>query len=64
VARGGDGAALVVAVEAQRMNDPIFWPTLAWGLACYVVFYGRALLIEHRQDRRRQAKLRRRLYGS
>jgi hypothetical protein len=46
------------------MNDPIFWPTLAWGLACYVVFYGRALLIEHRQDRRRQVKLRRRLYGS
>ena len=45
------------------MNDPMFWPTVAWGLACYAVFYSRVLVIERRQNRERQAQLRRQLYG-
>ncbi len=57
-----------MAVEAQRMNDPIIWPTLAWGLACFAVFYSRALLIERRlidrRNRQSRAQMRRRLYGS
>ena len=57
-------ATLVVALEDKRMSDPIFWPTIAaaaWGLTCYAVFYGAAVLIEHRQNRQRRARLRNRL---
>jgi hypothetical protein len=56
----------MVAVEEERMNNPMFWPAVAaaaWGLTCYAVFYGAAALIEHRQNRRRRAHLRNRLHG-
>ena len=35
-------------MEEERMNDPLFWPAVcaaAWGLGCYAVFYGAAVLI-------------------
>ena len=46
------------------MSDPLFWPVVcaaAWGLCCYAVFYGAAILIERRQHRQRRAHLRNRL---
>jgi hypothetical protein len=56
----------MVAVEEERMNNPMFWPAVAaaaWGFACYAVFYGAAVLIEHRQNRRRRMHLRSSLHG-
>ncbi len=58
--------ARLVAVQAQRMTDPMFWPAIAAiasGVGCYGVFYGAALLIERRQFRQRGARLRSRLRG-
>ena len=43
------------------MNDPIFWPALAWGLGCFTVFYVRALVIERRYNAERRAQLQSRL---
>ena len=44
------------------MNDPIIWlAALAWGLTCYALFWGAAVLIERRQNRQRSARLRNRL---
>src|SRR5687768_6836208 len=43
------------------MIDPMFWPTIAWGLGCFTVFYGYALRIECRQKRERRAQLQGRL---
>ncbi len=64
MARGGHKAALVLAMEEERMNHTLFWPAaaaLAWGLGCYAVFYGAAVLIERRHNRQRSAHLRNRL---
>ena len=46
------------------MDHSMIWPAVyaaASGLACYAVFHAAAILVEHRQNRRRSAQLRRRL---
>ena len=51
-------------MEEKRMTDPMLWPTVAaaaWGLGCYAIFHGAAVLIERRQHHRRRAHLRNRL---
>jgi hypothetical protein len=43
------------------MSEPMLWPTIAWGLASFVVFYIGAVLIERRDVRQHRVHLRSRL---
>jgi len=64
MAHGGYGAALVVAVEEERMNSFVLWivaTSVAQALASFALGYGAAAVVIGRQHRDRRAHLRNRL---